>query len=819
MPTRFSLSHRMALGLLLLFTAVMVYRYFGPVISHPNNYLFGAGGDGLKTYYSSQWFVAHNPEGATHTALAYPNGNHLVYADLNPLLSGCIRWVSRNIVDISRYTVGIINLTIILSFFPCVFFVFLILRKNLLSPLYALIFALSISWLSPQIDRFTGHYALSYIFFVPMLWYFLIRMFERKKWGLWLGFYLLALTIFEFAHPYHFLIGAALLYSYLFVHLLQHLKQFRQYRLIYLVAGLTGVLPITILLGWQAATMTTATDFVTRPYGFLYYLAGFETIFLPWQKNHYQPSPLFDFWHYLGVWDRVTVTAEPKDVAEGSAYVGMVGLMMLGLIVVRAVWILWWSVKDGVMRSREVGQSVVDWVKVIGLAVWQKGLKRIVRPVLPAPLRTGIWAAALLLIIASAWPMKQFPALLEHFDFIRQFRSLGRLAWPFYYAFMTLCAYYLFAFYRDLKLRSGKSRLWQAGVLVIALAVIGWGLEARIMTKRKRDYFLNNSINPNFADWRADYTKLLADNGHKPEDFQAILAFPFYHVGSEKLAKEGWNASFYSKAVSLNTGLPIVNNYVARAPLSTSLKTIQLMSDPLIPKPLLQEFPDDRPLLLLYTYTEEQPIGTEKHLIDQSELIYLHNNKMHFAVLPLTAFENQQAAAHEAFWQEKDSLFQPSPGIYCSDTTDAVIVEGFGDVLFANDTLGEMGSVFLEEGRHLIYEGTMTGGTAGLPMEASLWVRLDLNSSYLPHLICQQFEGETAVDWAWKEMKHSTDVWGHWARVTVDFELKKPGNRLKIFADGAPLTFDNLLIRPKGVDVYCGLQADSSFVKNNFWVE
>ncbi len=789
------LSEKTVIFLLLALTGLMLIQAFGPVIQHPNNYLFAAGGDGLKTYYASSWFVKHNPAGALHTGFAYPHGNHLVYADLNPTLSWLMRFFSRNVTDISGYVPGIINYSMILSFFPAVFFLFLILRKNHLNQGFAFLFAIVITWLSPQIDRFTGHYALSYIFFVPMMWYLLIRLFEGKKIALWLGLYLLATVIFEFAHPYHFLIGGGFLFAYAFVHLLQNFSAWRKNLKIYLPVFLLGALPIVILLGWQKETTTTATDFVKYPYGFDYYLAGFETIFLPARPSEYRPSPLWEVYKYTGIWDHFSDS--DKDSLEGSAYVGIVGFMMLWVIFLRMGWLLLAGLQSAI-------QSPEKRLR----AFWHRGAKRIFRPVLPAPLAPAIWAAFLLLPLATGWLFDKLPFLLEMADFLRQFRSLGRLAWPFYYAFMVLCAWLFFALYRRLRMQSRGSRLWLAGVWLILGASALWMLEARILYKAQTQFIFQNTIDPNYKNWKADYTALLTEKGYQPDDFQAILAFPFYHVGSEKLVMEGWHASFFSKAASLNLGLPIVNNYVARAPLTPSLETIQLVAHPLIRKTLPAKFPNQKPLLLLYTYTEEKPPMREAYLIDQSELLFQLAN-MHFALLPLDAFEDQAEEAVEKFEGLKDSLYQAAVGVFVTDSTNAIVIEGF------DKEKGEMKHV--EERNAVIFEGEIPSASDNTPMELSIWVKLDIESNYLPGLIVQQFEGETSVSWDWKGMKSTTDVVGEWARVEIPFSLQKAGNRIRLFSDGEKLSFDNLLIRPQGVDVYC--EAGGRLVLNNYFLK
>jgi hypothetical protein len=419
-----------------------------------------------------------------------------------------------------------------------------------------------------------------------------------------------------------------------------------------------------------------------------------------------------------------------------------------------------------------------------------------------------------LLPLATGWVFVQFPFLLELADFLRQFRSLGRLAWPFYYSFMVLSAWLLFAFYRRLRIQSRGSRLWLAGVWLILGASAMWMFEGRIAFKRQSNYFLQNKIDPNYKNWKTDYAALLTEKGFQAADFQAILAFPFYHIGSEKLVMQGWHASFFSKAASLNLGLPIVNNYVARAPLSPSLETIQLVSHPLIKKTLPAKFPNEKPLLLLYTYSEEKPPMREAYLIDQSELLFKVDN-MHFAALPVGAFADKQEEAKNRFEIQRDSMSQIGERLFVSDTTISVVAEGFGDGFWESELGSERGETKLvKEKNEVIHEGVVPALLPNQPMELSIWIKMDIESNYLPGLVVQQFEGENAVSWDWIDMKNTTDVLGHWARVEIPFTLQKAGNRIKVFCDGENLTFDNLLVKPRGTDVY--YQSSSSLVLNNY---
>lgn len=771
---RSSLKEYQVLLLLTLASALLAALSFGPVLRQPNNYLMAAGGDGLKTYYNSEWYIRHNPDGATHTGFSYPYGNHLVYTDANPLLSGLLRFVHRHIAPVGKYTVGITNLTLILAFFPCVWMLYLLLRRCLLPQVWAAVFAMAICWLSPQIDRFTGHYALSYLFFIPLLWYLLLRLFEPGRWQIWLALYAGTVALFQFAHPYHFLLGFGWMGAWIVVHVLQQRQEWKYWRWRYAAGLLAAALPVVLLKGWEWATTHTPVDFVKYPWGLLHYTAGFRTIFLPAQPNAYLASPEWDLLHYIGL-----VKGGGGDALEGAAYVGLVGLALLPLLL--------WRI----------------------LALLRRRRRRLLAPVLPAPLRNGIWAATLLLIVANALPFRIFPFLEEVLSFMRQFRSLGRLAWPFFYVYMALAVWMLYAFYR--MLRRHSAGLGRIALALAGLALVVWAAEGRILIKRKRDYFLQNSIQPNYAAWRTDYRGLLAEKGFSPDSFQAILALPFYHIGSEKITHEGWHSSFHSMALSLNTGLPMLNGYVARAPLSASLQAIQLMSNPLIPKSLIGLLPNKKPLLLLYTH--EPPPPHEQRLIEAATPI-LQQGDVRLALLSPDAFADTRAAARAAFETQRDSL-EMREGLLLRGP-GPVIAGGFGDAFFAGDSLGAQARQQLKKGRFSVWDGPVEAPAQDMPMELSVWVRLDAQSNYLPPLFCRQYQGETLLAEHNSDMKYALDIWRGWARISLPFTLNPLCNRLEVFVKGEKLRFDNLLIRPQQTDVY--VQEGPRLSLNNYLI-
>ncbi|MEL6192947.1 MAG: hypothetical protein AAFR66_12895 [Bacteroidota bacterium] len=749
-----------------------LHTWFGPALYHPSQYLFATGGDGMNIIFSSSYFVKYVPEGMTHTGFSYPYGNHLFYDDVNPLFSLILRGISHKLVDISAHTPAIINLSIILAFFPCAIFLYLILRRSLLPPEYAVLISWILTFLSPQIERLTGHLTLSYVCYVPMIWYFILQIYDQEKL-IWkrLTFFLGVLA-FTLIHPYYGLIGGGFLYAYTLVHFFQFgWGKKSQYRF-YLLNLLLGVLPILSLKGIEFFTFSGASDFVKYPYGFLLFTSSFSQIFF---SAH---EPMYSFWDSL-------FRIKPEEwniwtIWEGVAYVGFTGFAALIGIVLR-------------MLSK----------------AYQRRFRQIFIPVLPESLRTSIWAATLLLIWTMGIPFKWFPDLLDSLAFIRQFRSQGRLTWPFFYVFTTLVAFLMYGGYRKWRLAINHPYLkFAPGIGLILLGCGLWSLESELPLKLKTDHIKSNSIPFVFPEWQTDFTQILSEQGHEISDYQAILALPFYHFGTEKFSLTTYHSTRLSMALAWQTGLPMINTLVARAPLTPSQKIIQLMADPFIGKEYLNDLPNDKPVLLMYAF--EDFSENERRLIKFSDSITTVGG-MHFASLDLQKLKGDGKPEMIKYLAERDSL---GIGKINGPNSQPYHFDTYGDQPYPLG--GE--ALFSHQERLTFLENNFESDTIEVPIEISFWIKVDQNSDYLPAIIYEQFDKELMVDQKPLELKFVPHIQDGWVRGHFETMLQKPGNliRLYTFSEAENFTVDNLMLRRLDTDIYYD-HKDHTVMMNNFY--
>ena len=82
--------------LLVTVTLLLLFLLFGNILIEPNSYLFGAGGDGLKSYYVTSYYVKYD-QGLKFTGMNYPYGEHVVFSGNQPMTAAVLRWVEQNL--------------------------------------------------------------------------------------------------------------------------------------------------------------------------------------------------------------------------------------------------------------------------------------------------------------------------------------------------------------------------------------------------------------------------------------------------------------------------------------------------------------------------------------------------------------------------------------------------------------------------------------------------------------------------------------------------------------------------------------------------
>lgn len=750
----------------IVLTIIILRIVIGHILFQPNSYLTGRSMDGIRSYFVTDWFVEHDA-GVTFTGMNYPYGEHVVYTDNQPLITWLMNFTDSYLFSLEGHTVGILNSLFWISLVLSVWLLFLVARKLQLPAWYSIPLAMLIGFMSPQIHRLGGHLGLAYTFMIPLVWLLLIHTQQRDR--TWLSLLVTGgiITLLGFVHPYNLLITSLMSFTFLVLGGMLFWRKNRPEAIRnFWMGGLLLLLPVLVFYSFLAMT-DFSPDRPPHPYGFLEFRTSWESVFLPVQ------GPLWDSWNHF---------YHPKRGSmEGFAYVGFVSTLVLLFTLVRGI-------------------------KIIG----QGNLKHIFRRWFPARLRWEVWASVIMLLFAMGIPfIWRMEFLLDLIPPLRQFRSLGRFAWVFYYVFTMYAGYYLYLIFRRLQ-QKGLGAIGR-GILVVAGIV--WLFEAGLHLVIHRNSMKENK-GKNFLIADAyDYRGVLEEKGFNTDEYQAILPVPFFSVGSDKWIPRFINepAAMHTCRLAMDTGLPLMSGWLTRTPVSQAGKFIQIFSGPWVEKEILNELPNGKPLLLFKK--EHSPINhSEQMLTAEAEHLFTHGEYA-FYRLDLSRLKTRWESLQSKFDIQKDSvlyarenLMVSSPGarVYYSEKNKTP------GLPFQTSEIGKEGSVVL-------YEGTIDTEE---DFQASVWVKIDETFPGLPFLKYEEFSSDGAmIRQEESRVMYTTLVWNGWTRAEHYFAVNKSGNKVVISLDHGPATAGSFLLRPESADVYLPDSNGQIIMFNNFYLE
>ena len=734
--------------------AILFVWNFNPLFFPLGEQLITTGGDGIKNYFTPAWYVAYD-SGTHFSGMHYPYGDNVVYSDNQPLVSWTLQWVFSTFHIDAGYVPFVMHLLMLLSFAGCAMLLAALLSRWLPSRSWVVAFAVLITCMSPQTERMYAHFSLAYPVFFPLIWWLHIRAKEqayRFSSLLWLT---LCMTAFAFLHLYYLLIALAFSLALL---LMQTIRK----EISWNKAGqvlMAVVLPFILLLLYTHLTDTIA-DRPERPFGFFFYKASFQSVFIP------PYGPLSRLWHEQLHWGRTNM--------EGYAWVGHFGLLMLA-------GILTWAV-----------------LKYIS--------KKTVFTLFPSTFLSYSYAALLLLAFSMALPFSLgLEGLLDVIPFLQQFRSPGRFSWAFYYVFMVGCTIALWHFKEKVAFRNVR---WMVAAVVALLAYDSLGYWTHT-GKNIRANAGTNSFLP--TDAQAPVVDMLTAAGYTTEDFQAMLFLPFYHMGSEKLyIEKGAGHMYRSMSDAYAAGLPMLNTMMSRTSISQSLEVSALAGHPLIAK-YLPAAMDARPLLLV---TADAALNIpENYLAHQGQLLGQKDGYSYYR-LDTAAFHDTQAALLADFHALRDSVYRHWDGYYAREELHLMAHLLDRDIDFRaelSDTtdLTSYG-LYREGGIEQLIEITIPPLDSSFWMEVSFWsYTFNATTAYPPVKIEWLKADGTVFKREDLSSKASADIIGRWVRASGYYEVIPDCCAIRVTLLEHPQTLiNNLLLRDTREHVFHGADND-----------
>lgn len=732
-----------------VFAVCMATLLLPGILTTPWLLVPGNGGDAGKNIFAYLYHVLYG-KGAWFTGMNYPYGEHIIFTDAQPLLSVGLGYVGH--VSIHQ-ALTVMWWSILLSFVLAIVFVYKTLVHFGVKHFMAMLFSGLIILMSPQLFRSLGHFGLSQVCVIPMLFYWTIKYNTEPHYKYAVYIFVLG-VISTFLHPYFSAVALVWVALYSLGYFL-FTKAAVLPRVKHVVPLFAGVVSVFAITGIVMKMTDPVNDRPVTPYGLTAYCTRGEHIF----TSHRSP-----FWRYL---EEHTATVKDTSGSEGFTYLGVVAIIAF----------------------------------LFSLVVYIINLKK--KPVAPAgnsvhDFRIWLLAAFAALLFAMGVPFVwHMEWIITYLSFLRQFRTLGRFSWIFYYIITIYSVVVVYRYHARYLLQDRRVAAW----VLIAGALATWAFEASGYVRFQREALANAKTNYAHMlggeghDWR----QFLAANHRRADEFQATLLLRFFHVGSDKLWL-GRDVSQIELEANLEVGIqlhmPMVDAMMARSSWSITQKQVKIAGGPFVAKPMLRELPGNKPFLLLNAdFDELDP--DQKYLLSASDYIGKLNQWRVYACYPDRILANDK--------KNTDSMAAIAatlrPGDTCIGSTAKWFVKHYdqekaGERFFGT---GAMPQIMVHD--TVITEFPVDNRPVEQPYEFSCWFLLG-DQNYRSPYFKLYFLDNAGNEMSNQDVltKESTDNRGLWFRAALYFSI--PPNcstiRCKLCndPDNAYRIMDELLLRP-----------------------
>lgn len=733
---------------------------FSEIVFNPNTTIIGAGGDGIKNYYTYLYYI-NNDSGTHFTGMNYPYGEHMVFTDNMPLLAGGIAWLKNWFPNIGQYSLAIMHLLILVSISFGAWYIYKIIRKYNSNQTWAVISALFIAFFSPQIFKIYGHYGMGFCFYIPFVIYQLQCYSEKRSFRFPIAIFICSILL-AFIHLYNLALIAILVVFYCIAWLIMEKGQPLAKKLKFTLPLLFSVGLSFVLVKVFLKATDTISDRPEYPHGILGYETKGKDLFVT-------DTPLGHILQFI--------FGKPNGIAEseGKAYLGLVTLIICFILIFKFIRSLFKK-----YRASRAGIQPLP-----AYNIW---------------LLVGLFHLLFALGVPAVW-MRNW--LADYISVFRQFRTLGRFIWPFYYIIMIYASLYVYHYVQVLRSRH-KSRLAYG---LLTAVVILWAVQLSGYLQVNRDVSRQGPGNYAhiFESPENNWNTWLQEKGYRSDNFQAIIGLPFFHIGSEKIwlmdIDEGSTAYNLFKS-SLQTQLPIIDVLMSRTSWSQTFEMIKIIDGPYTSKKYFDRI-NDKPLLVIVNEapglkSKEQDWIAHATFIGKKEeglSVYAINPK-DLQKSELTRQQNALAAATQALPLKEGLLSDSSNRSFYANHFDGT---GFDQSFIGN---GSFAPVYIKENTPM--------DTILLPADRkdslynlSLWAKCNMIDYRSPYFeILQLDEENQQIAYADVSTKYSTHVSDDWFLVDKDLTLA-PGTRkivIKVSGNKSKKEYyaiDELLLRPQ----------------------
>lgn len=705
-----------------------------------NDVIFSTGGDGFKNLFTPSYYVKYD-SGTHFSGMNYPYGEVVTFTDNQPFF-GFVLQKLNTFLPVENHIFTILNWMLILGVALCSFFMYQIFRFYGISPLASIGLSLIVTGMAPQLDRLDAHFALAYVFFIPLTWFILIRIFQNPEKRKWIILLFINILIQSWTHLYFLMINAMMIGIFSVVIYLQKNGLSWNRKALSVQVMVTCILAVIAVL-ISVKGIDTIDDRPSSPYGVNAYVTTIQSVVYP------NKGPLKD------------VIDPGNVVGEGEGYLGLLSipfvLVVLLLIYRRQRY------GDRFLSNHIQNYSFFIASVITGLIVF-------------------LYSAGWLNQLGLKYINQIIPAL-------QQFRSIGRLVWISYFMFVPAMLVITYSYWNHWRKNPDNY-----GISLIPLfALLFWGVEAFFYARSHTDNLVKE--NTFESNRHVDGIKQIMESSpYNFEDFQSSLGLPITILGPERLQIERgtWNQRILMP-LSYQTGLPMMDIMMSRTSTSQALDLLEMFTPPYVPKQRLSHM-NDQPVLILLD--RNIAVGYERDLASRCQLLGQDEQQHWLIADSITWFDH-------SLYEQITSSFQ--------DTIQPAASRHFNEFT-TNPSYAGAGSLQLNKDTFTIWQGRIPSSVIH---EISFWVRLDHQTTCLPDIYFYKVNKQgkvlyrTHYDYGLQATAHRG-----WVRVVWNFDTPSPTDQFIITANGCQTLIDEVLVRPRDIDIYTISNQDTLF--NNY---
>jgi hypothetical protein len=756
--------------ILILVSTTVIFGFYYRILLAPNDFMFSDSGDGIKNYFTYYYHIKYDTNYLQFEGMNYPYGEHFLYTDCHPLPANILKFLGAQHPVFIEHAVGIVNFLMIFSILVTILLMYWILRSFMINSWFAIIMALGIGMLAPQLFRLEGHLALSYSAAIPITWALMILLRKYRTDRLFAIILVINNFIWLFIHAYLGMILIAFQFSVLISMAILH-GNFRKEAYHYLTLVVAVVLPVIFFYFF-----TELTDIhggrTKNPSGFFLYNAELDDVFLP----HHPPlGPLL-----------VKLTGGAIKLQwEAWSYVGMTITLMFFLVLIMAA-----------------------------VSIFRKNSRARLKVLFDQHfLNIYLLAATLVLLFAMAVPFKQFPQLLEAMPILKQFRATGRFTWVFFFVSTVFGATVLQRIYRWFKTGNKKT---------IGMAIAGLGALFMIVEGFPYHWEVSGRITDSPNLFRAEMLSGPYQNALDridAEKYQAILPLPFYYQGSESFARPRNDETVRASMVfSAQTGIPILGANLTRTSVPESKKIVQVVTPNFYKKPITDDLSDDRPLLVIRT--SDEITDYEQMILEKCHNLYEGKRISVYWIEKAELFRDHSADIIDKY---KNATTSASGIFEITDSSSFLYYKDFESHIAEKQFRGTGAFQSMKKGKHVLAEFPPGTFDEEKTYATSIWMyngfddALNLWFRY----IIEEYDERSNI---WHETvffpEQAEVINGDWSLVEGSFRVHDSNNPVYIVTKGKadakpPFIADDLLVREIHVDVYRRDDAGILFYNNH----